>query len=403
MSKPDAPATPDYLGAANATAASQRVNYQSPWGSINWTPPAQTQPGGQPTMGGGQTSQTPYSTDGRAGRLDAAGPGDAGDPGDGSSGGGPSGPSGGDPGGPGTGGGGPSDPPGTGGGGYFPTMPPGQGAGGSQMSQMPWTQTLTLSPEQQQLLDAQNRTSLGMAGLQGQGLNAVQGVFNNMPSASQLTPNAINPGQTAQDAIMARVQPMLDRQYDRTNNQLANQGIQVGSEAYSNAQRDFGQQANDAYSQAALQGIDLTQRARQQGMAEQGFYSQTPINLLNAVRSGSQVQTPQGGSAGPQANYLGAAQAQGNAALGQYGAQVGQYNNTMGMLGSLAAAYMMSDRRLKSNVERIGTHPAGFGMYEYDIFGERRKGVMADEVERIWPDAVKTHETGFKMVDYSRL
>lgn len=401
MSKPDAPAAPDYAAAADRTAASQRVNYSSPWGSINWTPPAQTQPGGQPTMGNPSTGMQPTAGGGRMGRLDAAGPGDAGDPGDGSSGGGPSGPSGGDPGGPGTGGGGPSDPPGTGvpggttGGGYSqPTQSP--------QSLMPWTQTLTLSPEQQQLLNAQNQTSLGLAGLQGQGVDAVRGVFNNMPNQSQLTPNAINPGQTAQDAIMARVQPMLNRQQDRMGNQLANQGIQVGSEAWRNAQSDFGQQANDAFSQAALQGIDLTQRARQQGMAEQGFYSQMPINLLNAVRSGSQVQTPQSGSAGPAANYLGAAQAQGQAALGQYGAQVGQYNNTLGTLGTIAAAFM-SDRRLKSNIERIGTHPKGFGLYEYDLFGERRQGVMADEVEKVIPEAVKTHESGFKMVDYGKL
>jgi hypothetical protein len=204
---------------------------------------------------------------------------------------------------------------------------------------MPWTQTLSLSPEQQQLLDAQNRTSLGMAGLQGQGLDAVRGVFNNMPSQSQLPAAAVNPGQTGQDAIMARLQPLLDRQQDRTSNQLANQGIQVGSEAWKSAQGDFGRQANDAYSQAALHGIDLTQQARQQAMGEQGFYSHLPIDLLNASRQGSQVQTPQGGSMGPAANYLGAAQAQGQAALGQYGANVGQYNNTLGTIGSIAAAY----------------------------------------------------------------
>lgn len=354
MSKPSAPAAPDYAAAADRTAASQRVNYSSPWGSINWSPPPSTQPGGQPTMGGPMNQPTSagragrLSYDGRSGRLDD-GPGSPGDTGSGDGtgagdgagsggsdggggGGGPSGPS--DPGDPG-GVGGPSGPGGNMGGGYV--TQPGQGVG-AQPNLMPWTQTLTLSPEQQRLLDAQNQTSLGLAGLQGQGVDAVRGVFNNMPSASQLTPNAINPGQTAQDAIMARVQPMLNRQQDRMANQLANQGIQVGSQAYSDAQRDFGQQANDAYSQAGLQGIDLAQRARQQGMAEQGFYSQMPINLLNAVRQGSQVQTPQSGSQGPAANYLGAAQAQGQAALGQYGADVGQYNNTLGTLGTIAAA-----------------------------------------------------------------
>ena len=63
-----------------------------------------------------------------------------------------------------------------------------------------------------------------------------------------------------------------------------------------------------------------------------------------------------------------------------------------------------SDRRLKSNIVRIGTHPLGIGLYEYDIFGERQRGVMADEVEQVMPEAVTTHPTlGYKMVRYDLL
>ena len=63
-----------------------------------------------------------------------------------------------------------------------------------------------------------------------------------------------------------------------------------------------------------------------------------------------------------------------------------------------------SDRRLKSNIVRIGTHALGIGLYEYDIFGERQLGVMADEVEQVMPEAVTTHPTlGYKMVRYDLL
>ena len=75
---------------------------------------------------------------------------------------------------------------------------------------------------------------------------------------------------------------------------------------------------------------------------------------------------------------------------------------TFSGLGS-AIAGMFSDRRLKSNIKRVGTHALGIGLYEYDIFGERQRGVMADEVEKVLPSAVSTHESGFKMVDYSQL
>ena len=42
-------------------------------------------------------------------------------------------------------------------------------------------------------------------------------------------------------------------------------------------------------------------------------------------------------------------------------------------------------------------------LYEYDIFGERQQGVMADEVEKVMPEAVLMHPSGYKMVNYGLL
>lgn len=293
-----------------------------------------------------------------------------------------------------------------------------QSGGKDEYGNPVWNQNVNLSDVGKQLLDAQNNTSLGLSNLQGQGLDAVKSLFNNIPNQSQLGKPIMDPGQTAQDAIMARLMPSLNRQQDRMNNQLANQGIQLGSEAYSNAQKDFGQQANDAYSQAALQGIGVDQANRQQGMNEQGFYSQMPINLLNAIRTGSQVSNPTFAATPAGANYLGAAQAQGQADMNAYNASVGSGNSFMsglmglggaalsGPLGGLAAkgiGSLFSDIRLKSNIVKIGEDPRGFGLYEYDIFDRRERGVMAQEVERVIPEAVSTHESGFKMVNYGML
>jgi hypothetical protein len=68
-----------------------------------------------------------------------------------------------------------------------------------------------------------------------------------------------------------------------------------------------------------------------------------------------------------------------------------------------------SDPALKENVVRIGDHPAGFGIYLFEFKEEyrvahghgRQFGVMADEVERVVPDAVGVRSDGFKMVDYA--
>ena len=70
-----------------------------------------------------------------------------------------------------------------------------------------------------------------------------------------------------------------------------------------------------------------------------------------------------------------------------------------------------SDRRLKENIVRIGTHPLGFGLYLFDFKPEYRSvcgdgrqfGVMADEVETVLPSAVAVNLDGYKTVDYAML
>ena len=72
---------------------------------------------------------------------------------------------------------------------------------------------------------------------------------------------------------------------------------------------------------------------------------------------------------------------------------------------------MVSDRTIKQDIVRVGTHPFGFGLYLFEYkphfrtqWGHgRRFGVMADEVEVVMPQAVRLHPDGYKMVDYGML
>ena len=86
---------------------------------------------------------------------------------------------------------------------------------------------------------------------------------------------------------------------------------------------------------------------------------------------------------------------------------MGSYNQNVAGLYSLggAGAYgaAKSDRRLKSNIVRIGTHKLGIGIYEYDIEGRHEIGVMAQEVEQVMPQAVIYHPDGYMMVQYGRI
>lgn len=79
---------------------------------------------------------------------------------------------------------------------------------------------------------------------------------------------------------------------------------------------------------------------------------------------------------------------------------IGQGLGAMGMKFGPAAA--LSDRRMKENIVRVGEDPRGFGLYEFNYLGgeQRYRGVMADEIEPIMPDAVVYDDLGFASVNY---
>jgi len=113
---------------------------------------------------------------------------------------------------------------------------------------------------------------------QAQGVNA--GQFGNLRTGADMSGVAampVNAGMTGQQAIMNRLQPQLAQQSAATAQQLANQGITPGSEAWNNAMREQQQGQNDLLSQAALQGIGLDMSANQQGygqaMGQAGMYN----------------------------------------------------------------------------------------------------------------------------------
>jgi len=210
-----------------------------------------------------------------------------------------------------------------------------------------WTATQTLSPEQQKLLDIQNALSIGTGELGQQGLKYVGEMISKPFDTSQLASIGINPSETYSDALMRRLAPTMQQNREALEQNLANQGIQLGSEAYDRAMRNFEQKQNDLLLGAQTQGLDAGLRARQQQFGELAYQRNEPINTLNAVRSGAQVTSPtfvnpalQANVAGP--DLLSAAQAQGNAAMNAYNADVASRNaNTQGLY-SLGGSAMMA-------------------------------------------------------------
>jgi len=123
-----------------------------------------------------------------------------------------------------------------------------------------WSQTQTLTPQAQATLDKQMALSDKYADTASQGFDKVQGLLSNPElDQSQLPARAMNVGQTAQEAIMSRLQPQLAQQEEALRTRLANQGITLGSDAYGKEMTAQGQRGNDLQLQAALQGISLDQ------------------------------------------------------------------------------------------------------------------------------------------------
>lgn len=206
-----------------------------------------------------------------------------------------------------------------------------------------WNSYVNLSPDQQALLNQQNRTSTGLAALQDQGTQRVSGQMGQGWNDAALPQNTFNPGETGQDAIMRRLQPQFDRDQSALENKLQNQGITQGSEAYKDAQDQFGRTKNDAYSQAALQGISLGQQGRQQGLQEQQYFNSRDLNQLNALRTGAQVTNPTFSNAPQQdrvngPDLLGATNSQYNAAIQGVNAQNAASGGFVNGLFGLGAA-----------------------------------------------------------------
>lgn len=119
-----------------------------------------------------------------------------------------------------------------------------------------------------------------------------------------------------------------------------------------------------------------------------------PIAGLGSQSSGTSDTTNQ--MSGVQ-QFLGITQGLGNLFGGGGGSGGG--GSVQGM------AKFFSDRRLKTDIERVGELPNGLGVYTFRyIWDEARAylGVMAQEVLEVIPDAVST-VGGYLVVDYSKV
>ena len=241
---------------------------------------------------------------------------------------------------------------------------------------------------------------------------AAQQLYNQNMGVQGLQNQAV--GQNQQAALSQQQAQLAAQQQgfgqNVTQQQLGNQAITQNQQAALQQQQAALAAQNQQFNQL-LQGGQFGNTAQQQSLQQQLALRNQPLNEITGLMGGSQIQMPQfqgyQGSNIAAAPVFAGAQAAGQAAMDQYGIQSSNVNAQNAGLYNLAGAGLMaakySDRRLKSNIEHVGTHPLGIGIYEYDIFGNRERGVMADEVLSVMPNAVSVHPSGFMQVDYGML
>lgn len=154
-----------------------------------------------------------------------------------------------------------------------------------------WSQETTLNPGEQSNLDAQRGlTSDALA----QGSRRL-GMLDESPvDASAFSgPNSDTTNQLY-GAYTSRLDPTFDRLRNETETRLANQGLNVGSEAYKNEFGIFNEGRNDAYTQAL-------QRAIEGGISEnQNAFNRTLTSRDQSLDELSSVMGLSGGVNDPQ-------------------------------------------------------------------------------------------------------
>jgi len=218
-----------------------------------------------------------------------------------------------------------------------------------------------------------------------------------------------------------QLEPELRSQKQALAVELANRGIPIGSDAYNSEMNRFerqqGEQLNQLSLQSLLTGIQTAEAQRQARFNE--ISSLLGRTQVGAGTNFGQYQTNYQGldlmgaeqtalnRASQEAMARTQAKAMQSAAKWQAaGSVVGGVASGIGAAGGVRNFF--SDISLKTNIKfenKIINHlPIYSFEYKNSNYGSGRYiGVMAQDVEKTYPEAVSTSPEGYKMVDYSKI
>lgn len=289
------------------------------------------------------------------------------------------------------------------------------------------------------------------------GANDVQQSLGGLANLSDLT-NGISTdfsgdSTRTQDSVFnqakARLEPVFNEQREQLGQQLADQGIPIGSAAYerelNRLDESQGRQYQDAAYTSVREGSAEAERlARlgfdatglQAGIRNQGLNEGLSIAGLSGQQREQSFQENRSAFAdalNKQLALSGLEQQQRAQGFGEIGTLAGlttPYSPTpitslsagstgaqaggggYELLGALAggvgaaggAAAFFSDRRLKESIKPLGKRN-GHDWYEFAYKGQKQKyrGVMAQDIQKTNPEAIVKDSDGYLMVNYKML
>lgn len=228
-----------------------------------------------------------------------------------------------------------------------------------------------------------------------------------------LASSGVNPYQLQSDAQLLSgiensplYQSIMSSLGDAEESVLRNQSMTGGFRS-GGTQQNLARRSSDLKNQALLSAFGNRQQRdmNQAGLNQQAFQNQ--LGLESAIMGlPNQVGNVAGLTAG-----IGQTLAQGQTAAAQSALQGSQANmqNLLGLASAAAKTKLFSDRRLKDNIKHAGKEN-NFNVYTWDWNEEAEKlglsgsgrGVIADEVKKVKPEAVKEH-SGYDTVDYEMI
>lgn len=216
-----------------------------------------------------------------------------------------------------------------------------------------------------------------------------------------------------------QLDPELKSQKEALATRLANQGIPIGSEAYNSEMNRLERSQGDQLNALSLQSL---QTGIQTAEAQRAARFNEISSLLGRTQVGAGTNFGQYQSNYQGVDLMGAEQAnlnrqsqysmlqqqlKGQLKAAQWQAAGSAIGGIAGGLGSFFKP-AASDIALKTNIQFENKFKNHLPIYTFEYINKKHgdgrfEGVMAQDVEKTYPEAVGISPEGYKMVDYSKI